>query len=49
MRAKIAEVAVTGQSRFDEVERAFVGKRNLVNMIISSVLAGRHILLKDYP
>jgi MoxR-like ATPase len=33
----------------DEVERAIVGKRNVLEMIMASTLAGGHILLEDYP
>ena len=32
-----------------EVERAVVGKRDLLEMMMSSVLAGGHILLEDFP
>jgi MoxR-like ATPase len=33
----------------DEVERAVVGKRGVLEMIMSAVLAGGHVLLEDYP
>ncbi len=33
----------------DEVERAIVGKRELILNIIAAILAGGHILLEDYP
>jgi MoxR-like ATPase len=33
----------------DEVERAIVGKRALLEMIMASVLAGGHVLLEDFP
>jgi MoxR-like ATPase len=49
MSAEINEVRAAGQSVIDEVERAFVGKRDLLEMIMTSVLAGGHILLEDYP
>ncbi len=32
-----------------EVERAIVGKRNLLEMVLAAVLAGGHVLLEDYP
>jgi len=32
-----------------EVERAVVGKRGLLEMMMASVLAGGHILLEDFP
>jgi MoxR-like ATPase len=33
----------------DEVERAIVGKRDLLETIMAAVLAGGHVLLEDYP
>ncbi len=33
----------------DEVERAVVGKRTALEMIMASALAGGHVLLEDYP
>ena len=32
-----------------EVERAVVGKRGLLEMMMASVLAGGHMLLEDFP
>ena len=32
-----------------EVERAIVGKRSLMEMIMSATLAGGHVLLEDFP
>lgn len=32
-----------------EVERAIVGKRDLLEMIMASMLAGGHVLLEDFP
>ena len=32
-----------------EVERAIVGKRSLLEMIMSATLAGGHVLLEDFP
>ncbi len=49
MSAEINDVPVTGQSVIHEVERAFIGKRDLLETIMASVLAGGHILLEDYP
>ena len=49
MSAEINDVPVTGQSVIHEVERAFIGKRDLLETIMTSVLAGGHILLEDYP
>lgn len=47
--SKINDVAVTSQKVMDEVERAVVGKRSVLEMIMSAVLAGGHVLLEDYP
>jgi MoxR-like ATPase len=33
----------------DEVERAVVGKRELLETIMAAALAGGHVLLEDYP
>lgn len=33
----------------DEIERAVVGKRRLLEMVMASALAGGHILLEDFP
>jgi len=43
------EVSAIGRSVLDEVERAVVGKRDLLEMIMASVLAGGHVLLEDFP
>ena len=45
----IARVSSLGKQIVVEVERAVVGKRDLLEMIMASVLAGGHILLEDYP
>lgn len=33
----------------DEIEKAVIGKRNLLEMIMASVLAGGHVLMEDFP
>ena len=33
----------------DEVRRAVVGKRDLLEMVLASILAGGHVLLEDFP
>jgi MoxR-like ATPase len=42
---------VTGLARavLDEVERAVVGKREALTLVLSSILAGGHVLLEDFP
>ena len=47
--SKINDVAAASQKVMDEVERAVVGKRSVLEMIMSAVLAGGHVLLEDYP
>ncbi len=47
--SKVNDVAVASQEVMDEVERAVVGKRGVLEMIMSAVLAGGHVLLEDYP
>ena len=32
-----------------EVERAIVGKRDLLELVMAAALAGGHVLLEDYP
>ena len=45
----IANVSKVGKQVIAEVERAVVGKRNLLEMMMASMLAGGHILLEDFP
>lgn len=45
----IARVSALSKHVIDEVERAVVGKRDLLEMIMAAVLAGGHVLLEDYP
>ena len=47
--ADISTVSRTTKQVIAEVERAVVGKRELLEMMMASVLAGGHILLEDYP
>ena len=42
-------VATLGKQVVSEVERAIVGKRELLEMIMAAVLASGHVLLEDYP
>lgn len=49
MSNKFMDVATTGQDVLAEVERAVVGKRNLLEMIMAATLAGGHVLLEDFP
>lgn len=45
----ISQVSTTTRQVIAEVERAVVGKRALLEMMMASVLAGGHILLEDFP
>jgi MoxR-like ATPase len=47
--ADITNVSKIGKQVIAEVERAVVGKRDLLEMMMASVLAGGHILLEDFP
>jgi MoxR-like ATPase len=47
--AEISKVSTTTRQIIAEVERAVVGKRALLEMMMASVLAGGHILLEDFP
>ncbi|HHS98444.1 MAG TPA: MoxR family ATPase [Chloroflexi bacterium] len=46
---QVSEIAALTQHILQEVERAVVGKRALLEQILAAVLAGGHILLEDYP
>jgi MoxR-like ATPase len=44
-----SQVSSLSRQIIAEVERAVVGKRSLLEMMMASVLAGGHILLEDFP
>ena len=46
---EISQVSSLGRQVIAEVERAVVGKRALLEMMMAAVLAGGHILLEDFP
>lgn len=46
---KIIEVSAISNDIINEVEKAIVGKRSLLEKILVAVLAGGHVLLEDYP
>src|SRR5262245_10604910 len=46
---EIAKVSELGREVIREVERAVVGKHDLLEMILAAMLAGGHVLLEDYP
>ncbi len=45
----ISEVSKVCKQIIAEVERAVVGKRELLEMIMASALAGGHVLMEDFP
>jgi MoxR-like ATPase len=49
MTMDMANVADHAQRVIAEVERAVVGKHELLRKIIAAVLTGGHVLLEDYP
>lgn len=42
-------VAALAGTVIDEVAQAIVGKRTLLHQMMTTILAGGHILLEDYP
>jgi MoxR-like ATPase len=46
---ELAEVRTRADSILDEVERAVVGKRDALELILAAVLCDGHVLLEDYP
>ncbi len=49
MTIDIPETAKLCAQIIEEIERAVVGKRATLEMIMASALAGGHVLLEDYP
>jgi MoxR-like ATPase len=47
--SEMNKVSTLGKQAVAEVERAVVGKRALLEMILSAALAGGHVLLEDFP
>ena len=45
----LAQVSEQGQRILDEVERAVVGKRQPLTLVLSAILAGGHVLIEDFP
>ena len=46
---RIDEVSRLARAVLDEVERAVVGKRDALTLVLSGILAGGHVLLEDFP
>src|SRR5665811_1747917 len=45
----LPEVSRKAGEILDEVQRAIVGKRDELTLVLSSVLAGGHVLIEDFP
>ena len=45
----IREASRLAGAVLDEVERAVVGKRAALTLVLSSILAGGHVLIEDFP
>ena len=45
----IPEVAALGARLLDEVERAVVGKRSVLELMLMALLADGHVLIEDFP
>jgi MoxR-like ATPase len=48
-RMSIAEIAELGQRIVDEVERAVVGKRAMLELLLLAILSDGHVLIDDLP
>jgi MoxR-like ATPase len=46
---ELQEVRDRGSAVLDEVQRAIVGKRDALELILTAVLCDGHVLLEDYP
>ena len=46
---ELAQVQEHATRILDEVERAVVGKRNALELVLLGLLADGHVLLEDYP
>ncbi len=46
---QVADAAAMARQVLDEVERAVVGKRGSLTLVLAAVLAGGHVLLEDFP
>src|SRR5437667_1710115 len=45
----LEEVGRLASRLLDEVERAVVGKRDALELVLLGLLAGGHVLIEDYP
>lgn len=49
MTVELVDVAALGNRVIQEVERAVIGKRAVLEKMMAAILAGGHVLLEDYP
>jgi MoxR-like ATPase len=49
MSVEFGDVAAVGNRIIQEVERAVVGKRSLLENMLAAIFVGGHVLLEDYP
>lgn len=49
MEVALSSVAELSNKVIDEVEKAIIGKRDVLEMIMAAVLADGHVLLEDFP
>jgi MoxR-like ATPase len=49
MAMTIAELTAQAESILDEVERAVVGKRDALELVLLGILADGHVLIEDFP
>lgn len=49
MSMPLPQVSQLSGAILDEVERAVIGKREALTLVLSAVLAGGHVLLEDFP
>src|SRR3954469_859028 len=45
----LARVSELSGAVLDEIDRAVVGKREALRLVLAGILAGGHVLLEDYP
>jgi MoxR-like ATPase len=48
-KSEFKQVATKGDRILDEIEKAIVGKRKLLEIILAAAVSEGHILLEDYP
>src|SRR6185312_4750866 len=49
MSLSLGEVSVRAAAILEQVERAVVGKRQSLEIVLAGVLAGGHVLMEDFP